>query len=359
MLINNVELRILIKGKPITEYANNGNLFVEGREGSNFEIEFINRNPYRVEAIITVDGLSVIDGKEGSMESSGYLVEANDTLIVPGWKVNDGAAARFVFSGKNGSYATATTGSSRNSGVIGCMVYAERHRRPITKTAPQRPVPKANPFPGHGWAGGWADMSRSSGLLYNGDPTGQTPVTEDFFFSSDSYGGSRVQTLGAQWDQAKNAILGSDMAIQNADRAVATASMATAHAGLAATTASMAVGSAADATSRGYAPTRATFSSSGTKSARPLKRTSAALLENTQVNNLGTGFGAATIFETETAQFDRGDLLGILILYYDNARGLRARGIEVGRPRVRHTASTPEAFPGMKKSCTPPPGWKG
>jgi hypothetical protein len=359
MLINNVELRILIKGKPITEYANNGNLFVEGREGSNFEIEFINRNPYRVEAIITVDGLSVIDGKEGGMESSGYLVEANDTLIVPGWKVNDGAAARFVFSGKNGSYATASTGSSRNSGVIGCMVYAERHRRPITKTAPQRPAPKANPFPGHGWAGGWADMSRSSVLLYNGDPTMSHTMQEDYFFSADSHDqGSHVKSLAASWDQAKDAILGANYTSGNAHLAATTASMAAGTADLAATTASMATSSAADATSRGYAPTRATFSS-GTKSARPLKRTSTALLENTQVNNLGTGFGAATIFETETAQFDRGDLLGILVLYYDNARGLKARGIEVGRARVRHTAPTPEAFPGMKKSCTPPPGWKG
>jgi hypothetical protein len=50
----------------------------------------------------------------------------------------------------------------------------------------------------------------------------------------------------------------------------------------------------------------------------------------------------------------------VLVLYYDNARGLKARGIDVGRPsRVRHTSRAPEAFPGMKKNCAPPAGWNG
>jgi hypothetical protein len=47
MLRNNIEVRLLIKGKPITEYNHNGNLFVEGRHGSSYEIEIINRNPTR------------------------------------------------------------------------------------------------------------------------------------------------------------------------------------------------------------------------------------------------------------------------------------------------------------------------
>ncbi len=62
MVRNNVELRLLIKGRPAQEFFHNGNTFLEGREGSNFEVEVINRNPFRIEAVISVDGLSVVDG---------------------------------------------------------------------------------------------------------------------------------------------------------------------------------------------------------------------------------------------------------------------------------------------------------
>jgi hypothetical protein len=75
------------------------------------------------------------------------------------------------------------------------------------------------------------------------------------------------------------------------------------------------------------------------------------------LNNLGTGFGHAQEFATETVSFTRGDLLATMIVYYDDARGLKARGIQIGRPSRARYATQPQAFPGM--ACVPPKGWQG
>ena len=45
---NQYELNVLVKGRPIAEYSHNGQFFIEGRDGSNFEIEFKNLSPMRV-----------------------------------------------------------------------------------------------------------------------------------------------------------------------------------------------------------------------------------------------------------------------------------------------------------------------
>jgi hypothetical protein len=84
-------------------------------------------------------------------------------------------------------------------------------------------------------------------------------------------------------------------------------------------------------------------------------RTAASLTASAQ--NLGTGFGAATDFATQTVSFTRGDLLTVAVLYYDNLRGLRARGVPVERTGRRTYEAQPQAFPGM--NCAPPKGWQG
>jgi hypothetical protein len=336
MELNNVEFRVLVKGKPITEYAHNGDIYVEGREGSEFELEIINKNPYRVEAVVTVDGLSVVDGKEGSPESSGYLVEANSTvresciLRIPGWKLDNEQAAKFVFSGNGSkSYAAQMTGSSRNNGVIGCMVFAERYRRPVTKTR-ERPTPNVSQHPVHG------HLSQHPTHFWNG----QQSVSMGYVDTSHSTAGSITKGL-ASLASTQGAYATSPSS---------TASMASANMMFAAAQNSATMDWMDQEQERGGKIEDYWFS--------PRDKTRATQVQS--LNNLGTGFGNATTFETETISFDRGQDLGVFIIYYDNARGLKARGIQVGRnSRVKHTAKGPQAFPGLVKGCPIPPGWKG
>jgi hypothetical protein len=71
---------------------------------------------------------------------------------------------------------------------------------------------------------------------------------------------------------------------------------------------------------------------------------------------LGTGFGAATSFHTRTVAFQRGAMAAMLTLYYDDRRGLKARGVPLEPPR--RAISQPQAFPGLSIGCTPPAGWR-
>ena len=45
---NSVELQVFVRGKPVTEYRNQGKVFVEGREGSEFELRVKNNLGHRV-----------------------------------------------------------------------------------------------------------------------------------------------------------------------------------------------------------------------------------------------------------------------------------------------------------------------
>lgn len=254
MRLNDVELRVLVKGRAITEYPNNGEIFVEGRAGSPYEIEIANHSPNRIEVILSVDGLGVRDGKEAGLNSPSYLVEGFGRIAIPGWTLDMGSVATFEFSSPKTSYAKAATGSTNNVGVIGVMAFKEK-------------VP-----------------SISQGI-----------------YRSTNW---RTQPLGHPvWDSGTTANYDASMPI---GRATATAS-------------------------------------------------------TQSVNNasaIGTGFGQRTDFAVREVSFTRGEMIGTLILRYDDAKGLKRRGIVISKPSRAHLNVTPQAFPGLM-GCVPPKGWKG
>lgn len=298
MITNNIEVRVLVKDRPINEYLHEGETFVEGRGGSNYEIEIVNLTNERVEAVLAVDGLSVIDGKEAGAESTGYLLHAHERIRVPGWKLTDEQVAAFQFAGKKNSYAATTEGgSARNTGVIGVMAFKER-RKPA-------------PF-----------MIRAS-------------AAPGMFGAVRGLGLNSVQTLN---HVAPSGAAGDANAIYT--MAVASAS----------------VGDV-------WADTAASLTSGEPQMKSASRRVQATTLENNipaVEQTLGTAFGEAQDFSTVEVEFHRGDLLAMSVLYYDDAKGLRARGIDLDRrkqhPRVKQQ---PQAFPGLNKGCTPPKGWKG
>jgi hypothetical protein len=266
MLHNQIQLTVLIKGRPITEYLHEGETFVEGREGSNFELEVHNRSDVRVEAVISVDGLSIIDGKEAGVASSGYVIDARSKVTIPGWMLTTDQVAAFVFSGKKASYAAQTTcGSAANTGVVGVMAFKEVPPKPAYRAGGfMRAVNCSAPF-----GGGTGDYTK--GMM-----------------------GHAVASTMAVGATLSNMAHTSDIA-------------------------------------------------------EPLD------LSDVVTQSLGTGFGEATEFATQTVEFKRGDLAAMIVLYYDNAAGLRRRGIDL-RQKIN---TKPQAFPAMVAGCTPPDGWKG
>ena len=156
--MSNYEIEVLVNGRPIKTFNHKGAMFVEGRKGSNFELKFINNTWSRVEVVPSVDGLSVMDGEECGVHSSGYLVPARESIVIPGWRLNNSDVAKFVFSGKEKSYAAKSGGDTENVGAIGFMVFKEKQMSIFQPTPWQ-------PYYSHEFGRGYGDVRHGSDWL--------------------------------------------------------------------------------------------------------------------------------------------------------------------------------------------------
>jgi hypothetical protein len=179
---NPFELNILIGGRPITEYSHESNVFVEGRKGSEFEVEFKNRSSKQVLIVPSVDGKSVFDGKPATPSSQGYIISPYGSIRIPGWTLDNNAVAKFTFEDKDKSYSAAMTqeGQAVVSGVIGVIVFEEKEK-PNTTTVihhhhpyPVYPSPTSFPRSPTNWP-------YSGPMWSSGDVTCSSEMTKSVF----------------------------------------------------------------------------------------------------------------------------------------------------------------------------------
>ena len=134
------ELEVLVNGMAARTFDYGGESFVLGQEGRRYVLRVHNRSARRVEVVVTVDGLDVVDGKAGDYKNKrGYLVDAYGHVDIDGWRLSNREAAAFRFAPIGESYA-AKTGSARNVGVIGVAVFPERvlpRPRPVYVPMPE------------------------------------------------------------------------------------------------------------------------------------------------------------------------------------------------------------------------------
>jgi hypothetical protein len=134
-------------GSPLPTYFGSGRALVAGEHGQRYTIQIANRTANRFEAVVTVDGLDVIDGQPGSFDKRGYLVQPFDSVEIDGFRQSMHDVAAFRFGSVRGSYA-AKKGNDRNVGVIGVAFFAERGAEaPWTQRELDRRN-SADPFPG-------------------------------------------------------------------------------------------------------------------------------------------------------------------------------------------------------------------
>lgn len=121
--------------------------FVVGEQGRRYSIVVRNRSEARLEVVLSVDGLDVMDGRPASFRKRGYMIEPHRQLVVEGFRQSTDAVAAFRFGSVRESYAQQKYGDSRNVGVVGIALFNERG----TNSAIDRDARKrlnADPFPG-------------------------------------------------------------------------------------------------------------------------------------------------------------------------------------------------------------------
>jgi hypothetical protein len=121
------ELQVLVDGVPAPTFFQNGETYVMGALGERYTLRILNHTGRRIEAVASVDGRDVVDGRPADFRNKrGYIVPAWGSVEIDGWRLTRAQAAAFRFSSVADSYA-ARTGSAREVGVIGAAIFPERY----------------------------------------------------------------------------------------------------------------------------------------------------------------------------------------------------------------------------------------
>jgi hypothetical protein len=134
-------------GSPLPTFATGSGALVQGEVGQRYVIELVNQTSSRFEAVVTVDGLDVIDGTSGAFSKRGYLLQPFATVDIDGFRQSMDEVAAFRFGSVRGSYA-ARKGNDRNVGVIGVALFGERGASGPWSERELRRRETADPFPG-------------------------------------------------------------------------------------------------------------------------------------------------------------------------------------------------------------------
>ncbi len=120
--------------------------FVVGEAGRRYSIVVRNESDARIEVVVSVDGLDVIDGRPASFRKPGYVIAPRDKISVDGFRQSRAAVAAFRFGSVAESYANLKHHDTRNVGVIGVAIFPEYGTDPFALTEAERRL-RADPFP--------------------------------------------------------------------------------------------------------------------------------------------------------------------------------------------------------------------
>ncbi|MEO7097272.1 MAG: hypothetical protein ABI175_28685, partial [Polyangiales bacterium] len=117
-------------GETLPTFALKDRFYVQGNANERYIIRITNPTPNRVEAVVSVDGLDVVDGESGDLRKRGYVVPPYGETRIEGFRTSSADVATFRFSAVNDSYA-GKKGKARNVGVIAVALFEEEAAQQI------------------------------------------------------------------------------------------------------------------------------------------------------------------------------------------------------------------------------------
>lgn len=98
--------------------------YVGGDNGQPYQLLLRNHTNGRLLVVASVDGVNVLTGEPAAPEQTGYLIEAQGSASIEGWRKSLDAVAQFIFTSPDNSYAN-RTGQGGNTGILGFAVFEE------------------------------------------------------------------------------------------------------------------------------------------------------------------------------------------------------------------------------------------
>lgn len=111
-------------GETAPTYAHRDRFYVQGTAGERYIVRVTNPTARRIEAVVSVDGLDVVDGEAGDLRKRGYVVPPYGEVRIEGFRTSQADVATFRFSSVANSYA-GKKGKARNVGVIAVAIFEE------------------------------------------------------------------------------------------------------------------------------------------------------------------------------------------------------------------------------------------
>lgn len=144
------DINVLVNGNRCKQYLHNGHTFIEAKEGSEYVVEIKNNSWERVLAVISVDGLNILDGESAEADGAGYIIDKYSSQKFHGYQYSKEKVATFKFGTlgafKNdpdtgekimlGYASSKKDGSEKNVGVIGVKIWNEVEPPPPLNRAP-------------------------------------------------------------------------------------------------------------------------------------------------------------------------------------------------------------------------------
>jgi len=185
-----MQIEIIQNGQILRTIHHEGQTYVEAPTSGKYSLRVRNESHGRKLAVISVDGINVINGEDAGVDGGGYVLSSYQTVDVLGFRRDDGTVAAFEFSEQGGSYAAKTGRGTSNVGVIGLAVFDE-------KVPVHVPQPRCHIFSGGGMEGG-GGMLRSCSF---GGSTNDSGFVQDSLCSAISSSGTAESysstTIGA------------------------------------------------------------------------------------------------------------------------------------------------------------------
>jgi len=318
---------IIRKGKSLRRIAVDGQVYVMAPKKGSYSLRVYNHCGRRRIAVITVDGINVITGKDGDHTDQGYVMAPWQTMDIPGWRRDDNTVAAFTFKPEGKSYANKTGRGVKNVGVIGVAVFDEEVVVPPSLTI------TTCRCSGHCHCDHHHHHYHPPHMMLLGDVTytTTTPVNSPgsgatFTCSNASLGGSEV----------------------NASADIFFAATAPSGGGRQSPS----------------GPSK-TKSAMRTPKGRSRKKgiTRGAAISAADTVDVGTGYGQEVTFETTSTTFNRAteDPAEIIMLRYATRERLQSWGIPVDQMTRTDRSELPSPFPASPggPSVPAPPGWGG
>jgi hypothetical protein len=129
------DINVLVNGNKCRQYLHNGRTYVEAKEGSEYALEIKNNSWEKILAVVSVDGLNVVDGETAKEGGSGYVLDRYTSQKLYGFQYSKEKVATFKFGhlgatdhhgNKLGYAASKGDGSEKNAGVIGFRIWDEK-----------------------------------------------------------------------------------------------------------------------------------------------------------------------------------------------------------------------------------------